>query len=55
MWPHANSKEIIILPAKAEKTKIDSAHGHIPTDWYDSKTFQWDDNPGFEGSGFFAV
>ena len=55
VWPHANSKEIIILPGKADNVKFDSAHGRIPSDWYDSKTFQWEDNPGFEGSGFFAV
>ena len=55
LWPHANSKEIIILPGRAGNVKFDSAHGRIPSDWYDSKTFQWDDNPEFEGSGFFAV
>ena len=55
LWPHADSKEIIILPARAENTMYDAAHGHIPADWYDSNTFQWSDNPGFEGSGFFRV
>jgi hypothetical protein len=36
-------------------SKYDSPYGHIPTDWYDSKTFHWNDNPPVTGSGFFAV
>jgi len=43
------------LPGRAGNVKFDSARGRIPSDWYDNKTFQWDDNPGFEGSGLFAV
>lgn len=51
LWPHANSEEVIILPAKAENIMYDAAYGRIPSDWYDAKTFQWNDNPGFSGRG----
>lgn len=54
-WPHLNSEEVILLPGKVEMSKYDSPYGHIPTDWYDSETFHWNDNPPVTGSGFFAV
>ena len=54
-WPHLDSEEVILLPGKVEMSKYDSPYGHIPTDWYDSKTFHWNDNPPVTGSGFFAV
>jgi hypothetical protein len=54
-WPHMNSEEIIIMPGKATMTKYDSAHGHIPSDWYSSDVFHWTDNPKKVGSGPFAA
>ena len=54
-WPHLNSEEVIILPGRADMSKYDAQFGHIPTDWYDTSTFIWDDNPGFIGRGFNAV
>ena len=54
-WPHMNSEEIILMPGKATMTKYDSAHGHIPSDWYSSDVFHWTDNPKKVGSGPFAA
>jgi len=54
-WPHMNSEEIIIMPGKAAMTKYDSAHGHIPSDWYSDEVFHWTDNPRKIGSGPFAA
>jgi hypothetical protein len=54
-WPHMNSEEIIIMPGKSTMTKYDSAHGHIPSDWYSSDVFHWTDNPKKVGSGPFAA
>lgn len=53
-WPHLNSDEIIILPGKVESVKYDAPFGHIPTDWFDSNTFHWTDNPKMIGRGLFA-
>ena len=53
-WPHLDSEEVIILPGKVESMKYDAPFGHIPTDWFDSSTFHWTDNPKMISRGLFA-
>lgn len=53
-WPHLNSEEVGILPGKVDNVKYDYPYGRIPTDWFDTNTFNWNDNPGFSGRGLMA-
>lgn len=53
-WPHLNSEEVIILPGRVENMKYDYPYGRIPSDWFDTNTFHWNDNPGFSGRGLMA-